>query len=90
VAVNPALAAPAGTVTVAGTVAAGLLLMRLTVNPPLGAAAFSVTVQASVPVPVIDPLLQLKAFSTGGAAVPVPLKLMAVVDPVEELLVSIT
>jgi hypothetical protein len=44
-------------------------------------------VQASVPAPVIDPLLQLSAVSTGT---PVPLRLMAVVDPVEELLVSVS
>jgi hypothetical protein len=38
VAVNVALAAPAGTVTPAGTVAAVLLLERLTTAPPAGAA----------------------------------------------------
>src|SRR5260370_959854 len=43
--VNVALLAPAGTVTVAGTVAAAvLLLVRLTTAPPLGAGPLSVTV----------------------------------------------
>jgi hypothetical protein len=86
VAVKPALAAPAGTVTEAGTVTPVLLLDRLTTNPPVGAAAFSVTVQLSVPVPVIEPLLQLTAVSTGT---PVPVKPMVEVDPTEELLVTI-
>ncbi len=34
---NPALVAPAGTVTVFGTVTAELLLDRFTISPPLGA-----------------------------------------------------
>src|SRR5260370_602297 len=43
--VNVALLAPAGTVTLAGTVAAAvLLLVRLTTAPPLGAGPLSVTV----------------------------------------------
>jgi hypothetical protein len=58
VAVNPALVALAGTITVAGTVTAALLLDRLTFIPFFGAAARSVTVQASVPEPVMDALLQ--------------------------------
>jgi hypothetical protein len=58
VAVNPALVAPAGTVTDAGTVTALLLLERLTASPPVPAAAESVTVHASVPEPVMDPWLQ--------------------------------
>jgi hypothetical protein len=70
VAVKPALLAPAGTVTEAGTITAGLLLVRLVVSPPLGAAAFSVTVQLSLPAPLMEPLLQLSAFSAGA---PVPL-----------------
>jgi len=49
VAVNAALVAPAGTVTVLGTTAEGLLLERLATRPPVGAAELSVTVQASVP-----------------------------------------
>ena len=49
-AVNPALLAFAGTITVAGTVTAASLLARLTVKPPLAAAPVSVTVQLSLPV----------------------------------------
>jgi hypothetical protein len=84
VAVNPALVAFAATVTVFGTVTVVLLLDRPTVSPPLAAAAFSVTVQASVPAPVIDELLHESALNIG---VPVPLRLIAVVALVEELLV---
>jgi hypothetical protein len=81
-----AAVAPAATVTVAGTVTALLLLASLTGNPPPAAATFRATVQLSVPVPVIDPLVQLSPVSTG---VPVPLRLTAVDVPVEELLVSV-
>jgi hypothetical protein len=84
--VNEALVALAGTVTVAGNVTAALLLATLTLNPPLGAAAFSVTVQASVPAPVIDVLLQESAVSTG---VPVPLRLIIAVALAEELLAMV-
>jgi len=72
VAVKPALVALAGTVTVAGTVTAALLLDKFTLRPALGAAAFSVTVQASVPVPVMDALLQDSDFSS---PIPVPVRL---------------
>jgi len=82
-----ALEAPEATVTEAGTVTALLLLERLTANPPLAAAAFSVTVQLSVPAPVIEPLAQLSPVSTGT---PVPLRLMAVEVPDEELLVRVS
>jgi hypothetical protein len=85
--VNPALVAPAGTVTVLGTVTAELLLVRFTISPPLGAAVLSVTVQASVPDPVTVPLLQDSAFNAVGAAVPVPLRVITAELPVEELLV---
>jgi len=53
VAVNVAVVAPAGTVTVAGTVAAAVLLdVSETIVPPAGAAAPSVT----VPVEVLPPV----------------------------------
>jgi hypothetical protein len=88
--VNPALAAPAGTVTVLGTVTAELLLDKLTFRPPLGAEVLSVTVQASVPDPVMAPLLQNSALNAAGAAVPVPLRLMSAVPLVDELLLMLS
>ena len=91
VAVKPALVAFAGTVTEVGTITAESLLDRLTLNPPLGAAALNVTVQASVPDPVIDTLLQeipLNA-AVGVAVTPVPLKLITALPLVEELLVTV-
>jgi hypothetical protein len=66
VAVNAALVALAGTVTVVGTVTAVLLLDRLTLRPPLEAGALSVTVQASVPEPVSDELIQVSALTAAG------------------------
>ena len=77
-ALNVAVLVPAGTVTVAGTATAPLLLARLTPNPLLSAAAFKVTEQLSRLAPVIDPLAQVSAVSTGT---PVPLRLTEVEDP---------
>jgi hypothetical protein len=82
-AVKLALLAPAGTVTVTGTVTSELLLDRFTIRPPAAAGVFSNTVQVSVPAPVIDPLVQFRLVSPGT---PVPLKLIAVEAPFEELL----
>jgi hypothetical protein len=90
VAVNPALIAFAGTVTVAGTATAALLLDRLTLSPPLAAAEVSVTVQASVPDPVMDPLLQESALNSVGVEVPVPLRTITAVPLVEELLLMLS
>lgn len=87
VAVKPPVVVPAATVTLAGTVTAELLLARLTANPPLAAAAFKVMVQRSVPAPVIDPLVQLSALSTGT---PLPVRLITVDVPLEELLVIVS
>jgi hypothetical protein len=84
---KPALVAPDATVTAAGTVTEEELLARFTVNPPLAAAAFRVTVQASVPAPVIDALVQEMAVKTG---VPVPLRAMTADAPVEELLAIVS
>jgi hypothetical protein len=90
VAVNPALAAPAGTITVLGTVTVELLLDRFTVKPPFGVAAVSVTVQTSVPTPVIAPLLQDSRLNAAGGGVPVPLRLITAVPLVVELLVTVS
>src|SRR5665213_246232 len=69
-AVKPALVAFGGTITVAGTVTAALLLDRLTIRPPLGAAALSVTVQASVPAPVSDALPHPSALNAVAFGLP--------------------
>jgi hypothetical protein len=87
VAVKAALVAPAATVTEAGTVTALLPLDRVTLTPPLGAAVLRVTVQASVPEPVMDVLLQLRVLSE---ARPVPLRLTMVVLPAVALLVMVS
>ena len=50
--VNGALVAPAGTVTLPGTVAAGLLLDSVTCAPPVGAGPSSV----AVPVELLPPV----------------------------------
>jgi hypothetical protein len=80
-AVNWAVVALAFTVTVAGADTAALLLDKLTLKPPTGAAPLIVTVQAFVPDPVMEALLQETALSCTGlwaSATPVPLRLMSV------------
>jgi hypothetical protein len=89
VAKKATLVALTGTVTVAGSVTAGLLLERLTFSPPLPAATLRNTVQESVPDPVIEALAQENALSVPGAAVPVPLSITAT-GLVEELLVKVS
>jgi hypothetical protein len=75
VAVNPALDDPAGMVTVAGTLTALSLLVRLTVKS-FEVTESAVTVHASVAAPRIAVLLQVSALSSAGAA-PDPLRLTA-------------
>jgi len=86
VAVNPALVALAGTTTVTGTVTAALLLVKDTLTPPLPAGPLSVTVQASVPAPVIDALLQDNALKVAATVVPVPVSPITAVPLVAEVL----
>jgi hypothetical protein len=91
-AVNPALTAFAGTVTVLGTVTAEPLLDRLTVSPPLGAAAVSVTVHAFVPDPVMTALLQESALNAAESepVVPVPLREITGIPVVEESVANVS
>lgn len=53
VTVKDALVAPSGTVTLAGTDAAGLSLDSATAAPPAGAAPLNVTVAVELPPPVM-------------------------------------
>ena len=65
VAEKPALVAPAGTETEAGTFASPLLLVSVTVTPLEPAAAVRVTVQGSVPFPRYEEYLQETPFTAG-------------------------
>lgn len=62
-AVNVAVVADAGTVTEEGTVTAGLVDERATINPLAGAAAETVTMQVEV-VPEIRPVGEHVTFNT--------------------------
>jgi hypothetical protein len=68
VTVKTALVAPAGTVTLGGTVAAVLLLPSETAAPPAGAGPLRVTVPCEVPPAVTDVGLSVRALAVG----PVP------------------
>jgi len=74
VTVNVAVVAPAATVTLAGTVAAAvLLLVRLTTAPPAGAGPFSVIVPAEELPPVTVVGLKVTELGTGVFTVRVAL-----------------
>ena len=80
VTVKFALVAPAGTVTLAGTVATdGLLLDNATMAPPLGAAAVSVAVPVALVPPVTLAGLTLTALRLAdGATVSVVVRVVPV------------
>jgi len=69
VTLNVALVAPAATVTLAGTDAAGLLLESVTCAPPAGAGPFSVTVPVEEPPPVTLVGLTVSDETAGGSTV---------------------
>lgn len=78
VAVNVALVAPAATVTVAGTVAAAVLLLEsVTTAPPDGAPLDNVTVPCELepPVTLVGFILTLCRLA-GGVAVSVAVRLV--------------
>jgi len=68
--VNVAVVAFAATVTLAGTVAAAvLLLLNVTTAPPVGAGPFSVTVPVDEPPPVTDVGFKLTELGAGALTV---------------------
>lgn len=75
-AVKSVLSAPAGTFTEAGKETERVLLDKFTSVPALGATPLSITVQISLPDPIIDELLQVRALSetppTPGREPPFP------------------
>jgi hypothetical protein len=85
VAVNAALVAFAGTITVAGTATAALPLPKLTLKPLLPAAVVNVTEQASLPAPVRDGVAQEIALSAAKTAEPVPALAALAVLPLDAL-----
>jgi hypothetical protein len=66
--VKVAVVAPAATVRVAGTVAAGLLLDKVTTVPPVGAWPESVTVPCELLPPSTEAGLRLTEESEGGVS----------------------
>lgn len=74
---NVVVVLPAGTVTVAGTWAAAVLLLEsVSTAPPAGAIPFNVTVPAELLPPVTDVGFRVKVDTTAGLMVRVtfPLK----------------
>jgi hypothetical protein len=90
-AVNAALVAVAGTVTELGTIAARLLLNRLTLTPPDGAAEPSDTMHVVVPAPVNELVPHDNALNVGAKIDADPLRLMDVVSETDPCVaVSVT
>jgi hypothetical protein len=83
VTVNTALLVPKGIIIEDGTVAAALLLDKVTACPPAGAAAFKVTVQEEVAAPKRALLAHAIALTAGT---PAPLRLITAEGLTEELL----
>ena len=84
-----ALVAPCATVTLAGTVAAPLLLASVTANPPGGAAAVKVTVPCEAAPPVTLVGLTATAESVAGAEGGVTVRVAdRVAPPWEPLIVA--
>jgi hypothetical protein len=81
VTVNVAVVAPAATVTVAGTVAAPVLLDSVTVIPPAGAALVSVTVPVDEAPPVTLAGLSATADSDAGGGAGVMVSVAVRVTP---------
>ena len=69
VTVKVAVVAPAATVTLAGGVAAALLLDKVTVSPPVGAALPKVTVPVDELPPVTEVGFIVREETTGGFTV---------------------
>jgi hypothetical protein len=69
--VNAALVLPAGTVTVAGTLAADEFSLSDTTTPPLGAGPFSATVPWEMIPPTTLAGLTENEFNAGGVTVSV-------------------
>lgn len=69
-----AVVAPAATVTLAGTVAAALLLDSVTIAPPAGATLPNVTVPVDPLPPTTAVGLTVKFESTGGLIVSVAVR----------------
>jgi hypothetical protein len=89
VAANLTLAAPAGTVTDAGTLIAAMLLDKRTSSPPDGADMFVTTVQVSVPATVISVVAQLKPLISGFLADPLPCNPTVATAVAESLVITL-
>ena len=89
-AVNVALVAPAATVTLAGTVAAAVLLLpSVTTAPPAGAALLNVTVPVEGAPPVTLAGLKLTELSAAAGAFTVSVKFCEAFVPTPLLAVTV-